>query len=180
MCFCCTLMLHKFLIMFQNNGSPFKLEFNWQSHMNWISSYHVNCLTALCCRWFKLFAHSYVKVPLFGAVSYLTIAVSPFCITFAVLWGVYRDLHFAWIGQDVLVRMNICHMYLVFNFAGVLRPFVTTDIHIMYLFLVTQGIALIMTVIQIVRIPNLKVMTSTLPPCPVSTKKDHMLWFRQI
>lgn len=81
------------------------------------------CLVALLSRWFKLFAHSYVKVPLFGAVSYLTIAVSPFCITFAVLWGVYRDLHFAWIGQDVL------------------------------------GIALIMTVIQIVRIPNLKVGT---------------------
>ncbi|XP_021718472.1 signal peptide peptidase-like 2 isoform X1 [Chenopodium quinoa] len=81
------------------------------------------CLVALLSRWFNLFARSYVKVPLLGAVSYLTLAVSPFCITFAVLWGVYRDLHFAWIGQDVL------------------------------------GIALIITVIQIVRIPNLKVGT---------------------
>lgn len=49
-------------------------------------------------------AESYVKVPLVGAVSYLTLAVSPFCITFAALWGVYRDLRIAWIGQDVLVR----------------------------------------------------------------------------
>lgn len=81
------------------------------------------CLVALLSRWFKSLAESYVKVPLLGAVSYLTLAVSPFCITFAVLWGVYRDLHFAWIGQDVL------------------------------------GIALIITVIQIVRIPNLKVGT---------------------
>uniref|UniRef100_A0A803LQG2 PA domain-containing protein n=1 Tax=Chenopodium quinoa TaxID=63459 RepID=A0A803LQG2_CHEQI len=81
------------------------------------------CLVALLSRWFKLFAHSYVKVPFLGAVSYLTLAVSPFCITCAVLWGVYRDLQFAWIGQDIL------------------------------------GISLIMTVIQIVRIPNLKVGT---------------------
>uniref|UniRef100_A0A7C9DSN2 PA domain-containing protein n=1 Tax=Opuntia streptacantha TaxID=393608 RepID=A0A7C9DSN2_OPUST len=81
------------------------------------------CLVALLSRWFKSLAESYVKVPLVGAVSYLTLAVSPFCITFAALWGVYRDLHIAWIGQDVL------------------------------------GIALIITVIQIVRIPNLKVGT---------------------
>ncbi|XP_074264807.1 signal peptide peptidase-like 2 [Silene latifolia] len=81
------------------------------------------CLIALLSRWCEPFARSYVKVPLLGPVSYLTLAVSPFCITFAVLWGVYRNRHFAWIGQDVL------------------------------------GIALIMTVIQIVRIPNLKVGT---------------------
>ncbi|KAL2902530.1 Signal peptide peptidase-like 2 [Bienertia sinuspersici] len=81
------------------------------------------CLVALLSRWFQSFANSYVKVPLLGAISYLTLAVLPFCITFSILWGVYRDLHFAWIGQDIL------------------------------------GIALIMTVIQIVRIPNLKVGT---------------------
>lgn len=81
------------------------------------------CLVALLSRWFKSLAESYVKVPLLGAVSYLTLAVSPFCVIFATLWAVYRDRHFAWIGQDVL------------------------------------GIALIITVIQIVRIPNLKVGT---------------------
>lgn len=81
------------------------------------------CLVALLSRWFKSFGESYVKIPLLGAVSYLTLAVSPFCITFAALWGVYRDISFAWIGQDVL------------------------------------GICLIITVIQIVRIPNLKVGT---------------------
>lgn len=31
-------------------------------------------------------------------------AVSPFCIAFAVVWAVYRDVSFAWIGQDILVR----------------------------------------------------------------------------
>lgn len=81
------------------------------------------CLVASLSRWFKSFAESYVKVPLLGPVSYLTLVVSPFCITLAVLWGVYRDQHFGWIGQDVL------------------------------------GIALIITVIQIVQIPNLKVGT---------------------
>ncbi|KQK16532.1 signal peptide peptidase-like 5 [Brachypodium distachyon] len=79
------------------------------------------CLVALLSRWFKPAAESFVKVPFFGAISYLTIAVSPFCIVFAVLWAVFRQFAYAWIGQDIL------------------------------------GIALIVTVIQIVRVPNLKV-----------------------
>lgn len=81
------------------------------------------CLVALLSRWFKRAGDSYIKLPFFGAVSYLTLAVSPFCITFAVVWGVYRNVSFAWIGQDIL------------------------------------GIALIITVLQIVHIPNLKVGT---------------------
>ncbi|KAK8587996.1 hypothetical protein V6N13_086954 [Hibiscus sabdariffa] len=83
------------------------------------------CLVALlsCFRCFKGFAESFIKVPFFGAVSHLTLAVCPFCITFAVVWAVYRNISFAWIGQDIL------------------------------------GIALIITVLQIVRVPNLKVGT---------------------
>jgi signal peptide peptidase-like protein 2B len=72
-------------------------------------------------RWFKPAAESFVKVPFLGAVSHLTLAVCPFCIAFAVLWAVFRQLPYAWIGQDIL------------------------------------GITLIVTVIQIVRVPNLKV-----------------------
>ncbi|KAL6635390.1 hypothetical protein ACP70R_028061 [Stipagrostis hirtigluma subsp. patula] len=79
------------------------------------------CLVALLSRWFKPAAESFVKVPFFGAVSYLSLAVCPFCIVFAVLWAVYRQMPYAWIGQDIL------------------------------------GITLIVTVIQIVRVPNLKV-----------------------
>ncbi|KAL3818047.1 hypothetical protein ACJIZ3_003952 [Penstemon smallii] len=81
------------------------------------------CLVALLSRWFKQAGQSYIKVPLFGAISYLTLAVAPFCIAFAVIWAVKREASFAWIGQDIL------------------------------------GIALIITVLQIVRIPNLKVGT---------------------
>ncbi|XP_059444158.1 signal peptide peptidase-like 2 isoform X1 [Corylus avellana] len=81
------------------------------------------CLVALLSRWFKRTGESYVKVPVFGAVSYLTLAVSPLCIAFAVVWAVYRYVSFAWIGQDIL------------------------------------GIALIITVLQIVHVPNLKVGT---------------------
>ncbi|KAL7083214.1 hypothetical protein ACP275_14G147900 [Erythranthe tilingii] len=83
------------------------------------------CLVALlsCFRWCEDAAESFVKIPFLGEVSYLTIAVSPFCIVFAVLWAVYRTVSFAWIGQDIL------------------------------------GIALIITVLQIVRVPNLKVGT---------------------
>lgn len=55
-------------------------------------------------RWFKKSAESFTKVPLFGAVSYLTLAVFPFCVIFAVVWAVYRDAPYAWIGQDILVR----------------------------------------------------------------------------
>ncbi|KAG5021879.1 hypothetical protein JHK85_018221 [Glycine max] len=74
-------------------------------------------------RWFQQPAQTFVKIPFFGAVSYLTVAVTPFCIVFAVVWAVYRRASFAWIGQDIL------------------------------------GITLIITVLQIVRIPNLKVGT---------------------
>lgn len=81
------------------------------------------CLVALLSRWFKRTGQSFIKVPFFGAISYLTLGVSPFCIAFAVVWAVNRDASFAWIGQDIL------------------------------------GIALIITVLQIVRIPNLKVGT---------------------
>ncbi|RDX95778.1 Signal peptide peptidase-like 2 [Mucuna pruriens] len=81
------------------------------------------CLVAVLSRWFKNAAESNVKVPFLGAISYLTLAVSPFCITFAVLWAVYRNESFAWIGQDIL------------------------------------GITLIITVLQIVHVPNLKVGT---------------------
>lgn len=81
------------------------------------------CLVALLSRWFKRTGQSFIKVPFFGAVSYLTLAVAPFCIAFAVVWAIYRTVSFAWIGQDIL------------------------------------GIALIITVLQIVRIPNLKVGT---------------------
>ncbi|XP_023923160.1 signal peptide peptidase-like 4 isoform X1 [Quercus suber] len=83
------------------------------------------CLVALfsCFRWFEHAGQSFVKVPIFGAISYLTLAISPFCIAFAVVWAVKRQLSFAWIGQDIL------------------------------------GIALIITVLQIVHVPNLKVGT---------------------
>ncbi|GAV83873.1 PA domain-containing protein/Peptidase_A22B domain-containing protein [Cephalotus follicularis] len=81
------------------------------------------CLVALLSRWLKRAGESYIKIPVFGAVSYLTLAVSPFCIAFAVVWAVYRNVSFAWIGQDIL------------------------------------GIALIVTVLQIVHVPNLKVGT---------------------
>ncbi|XP_057435651.1 signal peptide peptidase-like 4 [Lotus japonicus] len=83
------------------------------------------CLVGLlsCFRWFQHAGQTFVKAPFFGAVSYLTLAVTPFCIVFSVLWGVFHHESFAWIGQDIL------------------------------------GIALIITVLQIVHIPNLKVGT---------------------
>lgn len=66
-------------------------------------------------RWCKHAAETFIKVPFLGAVSYLTLAVSPFCITFAVVWAVYRNLSFGWIGQDILVRINV-FCVLIFEF----------------------------------------------------------------
>lgn len=56
-------------------------------------------------RWFKQAGESFIKVPILGAISYLTLAVAPFCIAFAVVWAVYRQVSFAWIGQDILVSI---------------------------------------------------------------------------
>ncbi|KAJ7567791.1 hypothetical protein O6H91_01G007200 [Diphasiastrum complanatum] len=81
------------------------------------------CLVALLSRWFPRAGGKYVNVPYFGAVSVLTLLVSPFCIICATLWAVYRHISFAWIAQNTL------------------------------------GIALIITVLQIVRLPNIKVST---------------------
>ncbi|KAL9234479.1 hypothetical protein vseg_009349 [Gypsophila vaccaria] len=83
------------------------------------------CLVTLLSsfRWFEHAAGSFIKLPLFGAVSYLSMAVSPLCVICTIIWAIYRREAYAWIGQDVL------------------------------------GIALILTVLQIVRVPNLKVGT---------------------
>ncbi|KAL5697770.1 Signal peptide peptidase-like 2 [Ranunculus cassubicifolius] len=79
------------------------------------------CLVAVLYRWFKNAGDSFIQIPYLGAISHLTLGVSPFCAAFAVVWAVNRDSSFAWIGQDIL------------------------------------GITLIVTILQIVRVPNLKV-----------------------
>jgi hypothetical protein len=43
------------------------------------------------------------------------LAVTPFCITFAVFWAVYRDKSSAWIGQGILVRINCFYIYVNFS-----------------------------------------------------------------
>ncbi|KAL4307147.1 hypothetical protein AHAS_Ahas16G0249200 [Arachis hypogaea] len=99
------------------------------SHFNATQVIHIitqdnfHTATSTATIWFQHAAQTFVKIPFFGAVSYLTFAVTPFCIVFAVIWAVYHRVSFAWIGQDIL------------------------------------GITLIITVLQIVRIPNLKVGT---------------------
>ncbi|XP_024391278.1 signal peptide peptidase-like 2 [Physcomitrium patens] len=79
------------------------------------------CMVSLLSRWFPKAAGTYFSVPLLGSMSILSLTVAPFAFLFASLWGVYRNLSFAWIGQDAL------------------------------------GISLILSVLQIVRIPNIKV-----------------------
>lgn len=114
-----------------------------------------------CCsfRWFQYPAQTYVKIPFFGAVPYLTLAVTPFCIVFAVVWAVKRQASYAWIGQDILVRIVILlSLYLLVKKNH--RLLILLSI---FLMTVIQGIALIITVLQIVRIPNLKVWFQSQP-----------------
>jgi signal peptide peptidase-like protein 2B len=80
------------------------------------------CMVSLLSRWFTQAAGTFFSVPVLGSMSVLSLTVAPFALSFAVLWGIYRNLSFAWIGQDVL------------------------------------GISLILSVLQIVRIPNIKVV----------------------
>ncbi|KAG0589466.1 hypothetical protein KC19_1G022400 [Ceratodon purpureus] len=81
------------------------------------------CLVSLLCRWFPKAGATFINVPLVGSVSLLALCLSPICLAFSVVWGVFRLNSYAWIGQDIL------------------------------------GIALILTVLQIVRLPNIKVST---------------------
>lgn len=73
----------------------------------------------LHCRWFPRAAGTYFNVPLLGAVSVLSVTVAPFCLTFAILWGVYRQLSFAWIGQDILVctSSDLHYLFIYFPFS---------------------------------------------------------------
>lgn len=75
----------------------------------------MDCSLFYFCRWFQRAGDAYVKVPFLGPISYLTLAVSPFCIVFAVLWAVYRIASFAWIGQDVLVRIGAPYIF-IYNY----------------------------------------------------------------
>lgn len=77
------------------------------------------CVLSSVCRWFQRAGDSYIKVPFLGPISYLTLAVSPFCIVFAVLWAVYRERSLAWIGQDVLVRIAAPYDF-IFNYNPIL------------------------------------------------------------
>ncbi|CAK9278295.1 unnamed protein product [Sphagnum jensenii] len=81
------------------------------------------CVVSLLSRWFPRLAATYINVPILGSLSKLGLIVAPFCIAVSVLWGVFRQASFAWVGQDIL------------------------------------GISLILTVLQIVRLPNIKVST---------------------
>jgi hypothetical protein len=61
------------------------------------------CVVSLLSRWFPREAGTYINVPVLGPLSKLGLIVAPFCITFSVLWGVFRQASFAWVGQDILV-----------------------------------------------------------------------------
>lgn len=85
-----------------------------------------NVLVTVISRICKNCGQRNVNFPLLGETSILSLVVLPFCIVFAVLWAVYQNASFAWIGQDVL------------------------------------GICLMITVLQLARLPNIKVASALL------------------
>ncbi len=60
-------------------------------------------------------AATYINVPILGSLSKLGLIVAPFCITVSVLWGVFRQASFAWVGQDILVHIFTTHSLLCEN-----------------------------------------------------------------
>ena len=121
-CCLCRVCKHAWWLCYQGT-----LVFSCLCSVRNISNHHFICLLAISLllilflagslywfrvmeyfRWFRPAAESFLKVPFFGAISYLTLAVSPVCIVFAVLWAVYRQYTYAWIGQDILVSATIC------------------------------------------------------------------------
>ncbi|KAL2323808.1 hypothetical protein Fmac_022866 [Flemingia macrophylla] len=82
-----------------------------------------NCIVSLVLRKYPNCSQKTLNLPLFGEVSIFSLIVLLFCVTFAVLWIVFRHEAFSWFGQDFL------------------------------------GICLMITVLQMARLPNIKVAT---------------------
>ncbi|XP_044499210.1 signal peptide peptidase-like 2 isoform X1 [Mangifera indica] len=80
-----------------------------------------NCIVTLVLGKCRNCGQKKVKFPLFDEVSILSLVVLLFCVAFAVVWAVYRQASYSWVGQDIL------------------------------------GICLMITVLQIARLPNIKV-----------------------
>jgi signal peptide peptidase-like protein 2B len=73
------------------------------------------CVVSLLSRWFPRLAATYINVPILGSLSKLGLIVAPFCIAVSVLWGVFRQASFAWVGQDILVHIFTTHSLLCEN-----------------------------------------------------------------
>ncbi|KAG2244865.1 hypothetical protein Bca52824_093284 [Brassica carinata] len=82
-----------------------------------------NIITAVLLRKWRNLGRRSVKLPLLGTMSWMSLLVNIFCLSFAVFWFVKRHTSYAWAGQDIL------------------------------------GICLMITALQVVRLPNIKVAT---------------------
>lgn len=107
------MIVTRFLLFY--SWGKVQFHFNYHNVISLVGSQTCQMwLTVIICsfRWFEHAQESFLKVPLLGPVSYLTLAISPFCLAFAIMWAVFRHVSFAWIGQDILVRtIIILHLF---------------------------------------------------------------------
>ncbi|MQL68892.1 hypothetical protein Taro_001191, partial [Colocasia esculenta] len=140
------------------------------------------CIVTLILRVFKNCGQKTVHLPVLGEVLVLSVVILPLCAAFAIFWAANQHASFAWIGQDVLVHIDnslrnidnciysqVSTMDDIGSHHGLLEQRfgpnrVRPDSHriIIYIFNMTRGICLMITVLQMARLPNIKVASALL------------------
>ncbi|WZY91613.1 hypothetical protein YC2023_063942 [Brassica napus] len=131
--------------------------------LNLCLSFPISLTKCGCCfsgKWRHLGRRS-VKLPLLGTMSWMSLLVNIFCLAFAVFWFVKRHTSYAWAGQDILVKLPFLHAVNAFRSHSsqclmIALYFSLWNIHFAHCW---QGICLMITALQVVRLPNIKVAT---------------------
>ncbi|PPD81432.1 hypothetical protein GOBAR_DD21639 [Gossypium barbadense] len=112
-----------------------------------------------------------VRLPVIGEVSVLSLGVFLFCVIFAVAWAVHRRASYSWVGQNILFMQRHPRLYFFQFCVKFLRAFSLclflphewpmvnvwdSSEGVPYLRL---GICMMINVLQLARLPNIKVAT---------------------
>ncbi|RZB54364.1 Signal peptide peptidase-like 2 isoform C [Glycine soja] len=111
-----------------------------------------NCIVSLTLRKCQNFGQKTVSLPLFGEISIFSLAVLLFCVAFAIFWAATRQESYSWTGQDILCKSA---------FISQIRNWDLGWFHsgLSEVLILKLGICLMITVLQLARLPNIKVAT---------------------